>query len=98
MIKICDECGEPFEAKRSTARFCSSKCRKRSHRRMQPLVPDAPPSLGSASFDDVAAALDAARAVSNELARLSRMAPRPLRPGCSRISDAIASAIAREEW
>ena len=29
---ICEQCGKSFEAKRSTARFCSSKCRLRSHR------------------------------------------------------------------
>ena len=98
MIKVCDECGRPFEAKRSTARFCSSKCRLRNHRRLTPMAPDAPPSLGSASFDDVAAALDAARALSNEFAQLSYTAPRPLRPGCSRIGEAITKAITDEEW
>lgn len=28
--RICDMCGEPFEAARRDARFCSAKCRKRS--------------------------------------------------------------------
>ena len=38
MQRNCDACGDSFEAKRATARFCSPKCRKRNARR-----PDAPP-------------------------------------------------------
>ena len=98
MIRLCDECGSPYEAQRSTSRFCSDRCRKRNHKRTVPLVPDAPPVIGSASFDDVADALSAARALSNEFARLSHTAPRPLRPGCHRISEAITMAITGEEW
>lgn len=29
----CENCGEPLEAARSTARFCSTKCRMAAHRR-----------------------------------------------------------------
>jgi hypothetical protein len=28
----CEWCGEPFEARRSTARFCSDRCRMGAHR------------------------------------------------------------------
>lgn len=31
-LKVCDQCGQPFEAKRADARFCSDRCRKRSAR------------------------------------------------------------------
>jgi len=31
-IKICVQCGNEFEAKRSDAKFCSDKCRKRNKR------------------------------------------------------------------
>ena len=31
--KYCDECDEPFEAIRYSKRFCSGKCRVKSHRR-----------------------------------------------------------------
>lgn len=30
---VCGECGEPFVAARSTARYCSAACRQRAHRR-----------------------------------------------------------------
>ena len=98
MIKPCEECGRPFEAKRKTARFCSSNCRLKAHRASHPLVPDAPPELPSASFDDVADALDDARRVSNTFAQLAFTAPRKLRPRCARIGEAITAAIRREEW
>ena len=29
----CESCGRPFEAKRSTARYCGPTCRSRAHRR-----------------------------------------------------------------
>lgn len=35
----CADCGEPFEAKRASARFCSSKCRVRHHRKKGPKLP-----------------------------------------------------------
>lgn len=33
MKRCCEVCGETFEAKRKTARFCSDRCRMRAHRR-----------------------------------------------------------------
>jgi hypothetical protein len=33
MTTTCEGCGAPFEAQRSTARFCSDRCRKRTARR-----------------------------------------------------------------
>lgn len=32
VMKICEQCGKEFEAKRSDSKFCSPKCRLRSHR------------------------------------------------------------------
>jgi hypothetical protein len=29
--RVCEVCGQPFVAQRVTARFCSSRCRSRSH-------------------------------------------------------------------
>jgi predicted nucleic acid-binding Zn ribbon protein len=34
-IKNCDYCNDPFEASRSDAQFCSTKCRVANHRREQ---------------------------------------------------------------
>lgn len=30
--RACDACGDEYEAKRQNSRFCSGRCRKRSHR------------------------------------------------------------------
>lgn len=32
---VCDSCSNEFEAKRSNAKFCSTKCRTRRHRQMR---------------------------------------------------------------
>jgi len=32
MLRSCEQCGAPFEARRSTARFCSPACQKRAKR------------------------------------------------------------------
>ncbi len=100
-IVECEVCGLVFEASRSDAKYCSTSCRKKAYRKRakQPLVPESRPApLPSASFDDVADAVDDARAVSNRFAQLSSTAPRPLRAGCSRIGQAITRAIESEEW
>lgn len=98
-IVVCEECGKQFEARRSTARFCSSRCRVRHHRAKEPIMPAARPApLPDSSFEDVAEAVGQARAVSNSFAILSESAPRPLRPGCRRIGEAITRAIEDEEW
>lgn len=32
----CNQCGEPFEAKRSTAKYCGGRCRQQARRRATP--------------------------------------------------------------
>ena len=34
----CEACGERFAPQRSTARFCSARCRVAAHRELSPLV------------------------------------------------------------
>ncbi len=95
----CKSCQREFEAKRSTAQFCSDRCRQRWHRRMAPIVPENPaPVERQATMEDVLSAVGDARRVSNNMMQLSECAPRSLRPGCARIATAIALAIAEEEW
>lgn len=99
IVKPCEECGRPFEAKRSTARYCSRRCRQRHNLRGSAVIPDSPlPPLPPESFDDVLEAVGEARKVSNAFARLAWTAPRQLRPGCGRIAEAIARAIEEEDW
>lgn len=51
----CAQCGEPFEAKRATALYCSGKCRKRAQRSRGPVAEAA--SSPPASDGDVAGAV-----------------------------------------
>lgn len=62
--KPCAQCGAAFEAKRSTAKYCSPKCRKRSNRR--------PPSTKAADRDLPAKLRSIEEAVRAELERLER--------------------------
>ena len=41
MERACYECGEVFEAKRDTARYCSTRCRMRAHRKRKGSTPPA---------------------------------------------------------
>jgi hypothetical protein len=36
MERDCDRCGDSYEAKRSTSKFCSPRCRKQSSRHPEP--------------------------------------------------------------
>ena len=31
-VSVCEECGKPFEAQRTTAKYCSDRCRGRAHK------------------------------------------------------------------
>lgn len=55
MQRTCQHCGKPFEAQRSTAKFCGSTCRARKHQG-KPASADNPPT---APGTDVADALHA---------------------------------------
>lgn len=52
MVLKCELCGEPFDAKRSTAKYCSPRCRQQARRvaKDEPTTaaPPADPSTGEA--------------------------------------------------
>ncbi|MBQ9041575.1 MAG: hypothetical protein IJ111_02040 [Eggerthellaceae bacterium] len=99
MEKVCSVCGCVFEAKRSTAKYCSNRCRQRAFNYGKPVVPDGPPSLGGpATFDECVDALNEAIAVANRFGQLANTAPRKLRPGFLRISDGLVYLIKKEGW
>jgi endogenous inhibitor of DNA gyrase (YacG/DUF329 family) len=72
MRKRCEVCGREFEAKRSTARFCSAACRQVHYRAQATGRPRRPklPVLTATERDVLAAARDAHRAA-GDLSRLS---------------------------
>ena len=45
MTRTCEWCGEPFEAKRSTAKFCTSGCRAKSSNASKRAPKPAPASV-----------------------------------------------------
>lgn len=57
MKKVCDSCGASFEAKRSTAKYCSGKCRVQAQRTgsVAPVM-DLPTAAGSSDGGVAAAA------------------------------------------
>ena len=99
MIVNCEHCGKPFEAVRSTARFCSAKCRQYSFRNMKPVVPDDPPAIAESEMkavDEIAwLALDA-KGISAAFERMSVGGPIQLRAPCSRISRSIRKSLEDE--
>ena len=56
MQALCSGCGVEFEARRTTARFCSSTCRSRARRRAAAPKPDPGSPLVAAVRREVAAA------------------------------------------
>lgn len=79
MIKTCEICGKPFEARRSDARFCSSTCRSRNRSAKRYVVPEprlidyTPEQAGYVERAAVKQAHDAA----SDLCRASKVAPAP---------------------
>ena len=96
----CVVCGRVFEARRTTAMYCSETCRKRRQRMngLEPIMPAPLVVKTNATEEDVAAAIVTARTASNAFAQLGKAAPPPLRAGCERISLKIEGAIREEGW
>jgi hypothetical protein len=78
---ICENCGEPFKAKRADARFCSGRCQVQAHRKKAKKVDPVsqPPSPGE---------IDAAMA--NPRRILAEIAADRLQPAAARVSAAKA--------
>ena len=79
MIKRCEICGKEFVAQRSTAKYCSPKCRKRNERGYAFIgeleVPDTTITMPD---DDVLAVIQQAHCTAADLSRASLYTPAPL--------------------
>lgn len=79
MIKKCEICGREFAAKRSTAKYCSNKCRLAAqrgyayHGDLQPPAPNA-----AMSEDEVLEVVQRAHVAASDMSRASLMTPSPL--------------------
>lgn len=101
MIKRCEMCGHPFHAQRSTAKYCSTRCRVQAHRGYAPICPDAPPVVSpktDSALDDTALLITNAKQLSSAFAEQAKVAPLQLRAGCERVAVAIFAAIESEGW
>jgi hypothetical protein len=77
---ICEDCGEPFKARRADARFCSGRCQVKAHRKRKKVDRGSqPPSPGE---------IDAAMA--NPRRILAEIAADRLQPAAARVSAAKA--------
>lgn len=86
MTRNCDVCRSPYEAKRPNSKFCSDRCRKRSQRAPDALVPpfenphepvDGPGALTMATFFELEAAGRAATSVGIAAILLAQRLDRP---------------------
>lgn len=97
MVRRCEVCGREFEARRSTARFCSATCRSRAFR-AHAFVGELEPPEPSASIgeDEVAGIVGRAHDVAQDMSRASMLTPAPLCLSLDRVAYAIESALRRE--
>lgn len=101
MIKQCAMCGQQFHAQRSTAKYCSTRCRVQAHRGYAPMLPDAPPVVDAktnSAVEDTALLIAEAKQLSAAFLQLSKAAPLQLRAGCERMGASIYAALEREGW
>ena len=97
MIKRCEICGKEFDARRSTARFCSSTCRSRSYRAYAYYEKHGKCHRSvSMSDDSVLEILNRAHTVASDLSRASMMTTAPLCLSLKKVSKKIEDAL-REE-
>lgn len=97
MLKKCEICGREFEAKRSTARYCSATCRKRKQRGY-PFVGElgVPGITATMSTEEVAEILQRGHLVASDLSRASMMTSAPLCLSLKRASKKIEDALSEE--
>lgn len=101
MLKACIVCGQTFHAQRSSAKYCSGKCRVRAHRSGIPYPPDQPPLIPDRTEDeveDMAVLINEARQLSGAFIQHANAVPLPLKAKCSRIGREIGSMLEREGW
>ena len=79
MIKNCEICGREFVARRSTAKYCSNRCRLANQRGGIVVgVPEQPNLTVSMGDDEVSGIIQQAHATASDLARASLYTPSPL--------------------
>jgi hypothetical protein len=96
MIKRCEYCGREFEARRSTARFCSAACRQRHHRALAYSGTELPRPTMSMSKEDALQIVTRAHEVASDMSRASMLVSAPLCLSLAKVSAAIEDALESE--
>lgn len=97
MITECVICGREFQARRSTAKYCSNRCRLMAQRGVAYSGELKPPDVRIKMSDDEALAVIArAKEAADDLSRASMHTSAPLCLALKRISRRLLDAIARE--
>lgn len=97
MIKHCEICGREYVAKRSTAKYCSNKCRLMAQRgaayvgEMQ-----APDVRVSMTKDEVVELVARAHDTASDLSRASMLTPAPLCRSLKAVSQKLQDALRAE--
>lgn len=79
MIKKCEICGREFAAKRSTAKYCSNRCRLTAQRGYAFVGElDAPAPNAAMSDDEVLEVIQRAHVAASDMSRASLMTAAPL--------------------
>lgn len=96
MVRDCVMCGRPFQARRSTARYCSSTCRARRAQGRSPRPVDTPaPTAGAPLVVQVRRALEAAGRLDTYLGQQALTLAERL-AGQNGDSGAAVAALSRE--
>ena len=104
ITKTCPVCHEKFEALRSSAVYCSNKCKMKKRReeykkrvKYRQVFPDKPPEIPAESVPiECETAVQEAHRLVNDFGRLARTAPYQLRAKFARLSAAIYKALEDE--
>lgn len=97
LIKNCEICGSEFVAKRSTAKYCSNKCRLMSQRGMPYTGEISSPDVRvSMSEDEIVAVVARAHDTASDLSRASMLTPAPLCRSLKTVSKKLSDALRTE--
>lgn len=98
MLKICENCGREFVARRSTAKYCSNICRVRAQRLVvrRPRYYEVPEVTFSMTVDEAAQVVQSAHRVTDDLGRASEHTPEPISGKLRRCAQGFADALGRE--
>lgn len=97
MIKHCEICGREYVAKRSTAKYCSNKCRLMAQRGVAYVGElQAPDVRVSMSRDEIIALVARAHDTASDLSRASMLTPAPLCRSLKAVSQKLQDALRAE--